>query len=212
MKWSKKENTAIPESKWECRIDPSLFEGEWMEYTPTTIVQKELLKVYQKAKEQGDLHAFTCMGISPSIEDRKDRKIVYQKGLPPAFGYRKKEWKEILKNYNPARNSRMMTKAEYVCVNLFIIQKLIEFGCDIKTAWAAVESKEIVDSNGLRKLLEKCGFYNLFDTYKILEKDSWDKQKDRFWQGGGQFSIAQMTDLYQENYDYGLSVGMLAMD
>lgn len=132
----------ILESELECKIDPNIFAGEWLEHKPTTRRQKETLYLYQDAKAKGRLHTFTCMIIDASVIDGK---LVYQKGLPIKTGFSQREWAKMLKDYNPSRNSRQMTRTEYACRNLFLIQRLVESGYEIAEAWYAVcdDSKEI---------------------------------------------------------------------
>lgn len=218
---------SISESELECRIDPNTFEGEWMKHQPTTRRQKETLNLYQEAKAKGRLHAFTCMTIDPSI---KDEKVVYQKGLPPAIGFSQKKWAKMLKDYNPSRNSRQMTRTEYVCRNLFLIQKLVESGYEIEDAWTAVcvdstkighylfsdNAKEDFEPTGSREI---CGFCDLANAFKFLSEDSWD-EADGFLAAGGSYNLTSclcpVAALHRNNNFVGnvnnYGVGMLALD
>lgn len=188
----KNENSSISESELECRIDPNIFVGECLEHQPTTPRQKETLALYQEAKAKGRLHAFTCMTVDPSV---KDGKLVYQKGLPIKTGFSQRQWAKMLKEYNPSRNSRQMTRTEYACRNLFLIQRLVESGYKIEEAWRAVcdDSREIghyynsdnakgdFEPTGSR---EVCGFCDLANAWKFIAEDSWE-EAGGFWAAGG---------------------------
>ncbi len=222
----KNEKSSISESELECRIDPNIFAGEWLEHQPTTQRQKETLALYQEAKAKGRLHAFTCMTVDPSI---KDGKLVYQKGLPIRTGFSQKQWAKMLKEYNPSRNSRQMTRTEYACRNLFLIQRLVESGYKIEDAWRAVcdDSREIghycnsdnakgdFEPTGSR---EVCGFCDLANAWKFIAEDPWE-EAGGFWAAGGYYRgnsySCPVADLYL-NYDvyyYDFDgVGMLALD
>lgn len=220
------ENHFSSKSEMECRIDPTIFEGEWLKHHPTTQKQKETLALYQDAKANGRLHAFTCMTVDPSI---KDGKLVYQKGLPPAVGVSQIRWLRMLEEYDPSRNSRQMTKTEYACRNLFIIQKLVESGCEIEEAWIAVcdDSKKIghyrnqdkpKDDFELTGTREVCGFCDLANTWKFLAKDPWDED-DATWTAGGSCncdssnsSVATLRKLYYEFDIMPDGVAELALD
>lgn len=222
----KNEISSIFESKLECRIDSNLFAGEWLNHQPTTRRQKATLNLYLDAKAKGRLHTFTCMTIDPSV---KDGKLVYQKGLPIKTGFSQKRWAKMLKEYNPSRNSRQMTRTEYACRNLFLIQRLVESGYEIKEAWEAVcdDSRKIghyrnsdnpkndFEPTGSR---EVCGFCDLGNAWKFIAEDSWD-EAGGFWVAGGNYNNYSykypVADLYHCSYvgngrDYG--VGMLALD
>lgn len=209
----------------ESRIDYTTFDGKWLEHHPTTMRQKMTLRIYQKAKSQGRLHAFTCMRLDPSI---KDGKLVYQQGLPPALGFSCAEWRNMLKEYNPSRNSRLMTITEYACRNLFLIKRLVESGYEIEEAWETVcdDSQEIghysnsdnhssdFEPTGSRGV---CGFYDLANTWKILEGDS--EIFGDFWAASGFYNnsskICPVGDIRPQHSkgDYvDISVGMLALD
>ena len=222
----KNENSSISESELERRIDPNIFAGEWLEHQPTTPRQKETLTLYKEAKDKGRLHAFTCMAIDPSV---KDGKLVYQKGLPIKTGFSQKQWAKMLKEYNPSRNSRQMTRTEYACRNLFIIQKLVEFGYKIEEAWRAVcdDSREIghyCNSDNAKGYFEPtgsrevCGFYDLANAWKFVAMDSWEKAGG-FWAAGGNYDcysynypVADLRHYYDVDYVYCSGVGLLALD
>ena len=220
------ETSSISESELECRIDPSIFVGAWLEHQPTSRRQKETLDLYQDAKAKGRLHAFTCMTIDTSV---KDGKLVYQKGLPIKTGFSQRQWAKMLKDYNPSRNSRQMTRTEYACRNLFLIQRLVESGYEIAEAWEAVcdDSRKIghyrnsdnpkndFEPTGSR---EVCGFCDLGNAWKFLAEDPWE-EAGGFWAAGGCCDYGSnyypVADLYHcdgvgnvSNY----GVGMLALD
>lgn len=220
------ENSSVSESELECRIDPNIFAGEWLEHQPTTRRQEETLTLYQEAKAKGRLHTFTCMTVDPSI---KDGKLVYQKGLPIRTGFSQRQWAKMLKEYNPSRNSRQMTRTEYACRNLFLIQRLVESGYKIEDAWRAVcdDSREIghyrnsenpkgdFEPTGSR---EVCGFCDLANAWKFIAEDPWE-EAGGFWAAGGYsysssyyYPVADLDhygNVDDENYD---GVGMLALD
>lgn len=222
----KNENSSISESELECRIDPNIFVGEWLEHQPTTPRQKETLALYQEAKAKGRLHAFTCMTVDPSV---KDGKLVYQKGLPIKTGFSQRQWAKMLKEYNPSRNSRQMTRTEYACRNLFLIQRLVESGYKIEEAWRAVcdDSREIghyynsdnakgdFEPTGSR---EVCGFCDLANAWKFIAEDSWE-EAGGFWAAGGDFyydcydfPVADLDHYGDVDCECICGVGMLALD
>ena len=227
LKVKQLERIWLPESPLECRIDPRSFEGEWIEHQPTTKRQEETMMIYQDAKDKGRLHPFTCMTIDPSV---KDGKLVYQKGMPirTIFSYR--QWEKMIINYNLSRNSRMMTRTEYVCRNLFIIQKMVEeSGYKIEVAWrklcdASEEIGHYCDSDNFRECFEPtgsrnvCGFYDLGNAYKLIKEDPW-KETRVFLAAGGdclargwESPVADIGYLGDVDYVAKYGVGMLAMD
>ena len=220
------ETSSISESNLECRIDPSTFAGAWLEHQPTSRRQKETLDLYQDAKAKGRLHAFTCMTIDASV---KDGKLVYQKGLPIKTGFSQRQWAKMLKDYNPSRNSRQMTRTEYVCRNLFLIQRLVESGYEIAEAWEAVcdDSRKIghysnsdnhkndFEPTGSR---EVCGFCDLGNAWKFLAEDPWE-EADGYWATGGCYyyssyygPVSDFCHRHNVDNDGNDGVGMLALD
>lgn len=220
------ETSIISESDLECKIDPSTFVGEWLEHQPTTTRQEETLMLYQDAKAKGRLHAFTCMTIDATVENGK---VVYQKDLTIKTGFSKKEWAKMLKDYNPSRNSRQMTRTEWVCRNLFIIQKLVESGYEIDEAWEAVcdDSKGIghyIDSDNSKDDFEVtgsrevCGFCDLGNVWKLLARDPWE-EAGGFWVVGELFDlcgwnapVADLSHWIDEDTELWGCVGMIAFD
>ena len=223
---------SISESELECRIDPNTFEGEWLEHKPTTKRQKEMLALYQDAKAKDRLHAFTCMTIDASVENEK---VLYKKGLEPETSLSILQWENLFKACYPSRNSRLMTRTEYVCRNLFLIRRMVEVGgYKIEDAWESVcddskrignycnsekrENKSCYEPTGSR---EVCGFYDLANAYKLLAKDPWEKNDGYLLASGGSYysysdhcPVAAMKNLDIEEYDDELDgcVGMLALD
>lgn len=220
------ETSSISESELECRIDPNIFAGAWLEQQLTSRRQKETLYLYQDAKAKGRLHAFTCMTIDTSV---KDGKLVYQKGLPIRTRFSQRQWAKMLKDYNPSRNSRQMTRTEYACRNLYLIQKLVESGYEIAEAWKTVcdDSREIghyrnsdnhindFEPTGSR---EVCGFCDLGNAWKFLAEDPWE-ETGGFWAAGGSYNDYGDRNPVAELYHYycvgdvdRYGVGMLVLD
>lgn len=220
------ETNFISDSKLECKINPNIFEGEWLEHQPTTRGQKNTLTLYQEAKAKGRLHTFTCMTIAPSV---KDGKLVYQKGLPIKTGFSQSQWEKMLKDYNPSRNSRQMTLTEYACRNLFLIQKLVESGYEIKAAWKAVcdDSRKIGHYRNSAKhkndseptgSREVCGFCDLGNSWKFLAEDPWN-EIGGFWIADGSYCcygngrpVAAFTHFNNVDFIDLNGVGMIALD
>ncbi len=220
------ETSSTSESELECKIDPNIFAGAWLEHKPTTRWQEVTLTLYQDAKTKGRLHTFTCMTIDASV---KDGKLVYQKGLPIKTGYSQEKWAKMLKDYNPIRNSRQMTRTEYACRNLFLIQKLVKSGYGIAEAWEAVcddsrkighysnsdNPKNYFEPTGSR---EVCGFCDLGNAWKFLAEDPWEKVGG-YWSAGGNFMdnsvgtpVADLIHIYNVGDGNNSGVGMLALD
>lgn len=222
----KNETSSIFESKLECKIDPNIFAGEWLNHQPTTWRQNKTLNLYLDAKANGRLHTFTCMTIDPSV---KDGKLVYQKGLPIKTGFSQKQWAKMMKDYNPSRNSRQMTRTEYACRNLFLIQKLVKSGYEIEEAWKTVcdDSRKIghyCNSDNPKRDFEPtgsrevCGFCDLGNVWKFIAEDPWDKAGGFLAAGGFYLNdsndcpVADLIHNYYVYYYYGYGVGMLALD
>ena len=211
----------------ECRIDPSSFTGEWLDHKPSSRRQMETKKLYTDAKEKGRLHAFTCMKMDASVSNQR---LLYQKGLPIKTGFSQRQWEKMLKDYNPGRNSRQMTRTEYVCRNLFLIQKLVESGLEISKAWESIcdDSKNIghyrnaynpknkLEPTGSREIV--CGFMDLANVWKFIAEDPWEKTGG-FWAAGGSYyafsdsypvaDLIHNSDVLSTSYE---GVGMIALD
>lgn len=135
----------------------------------------------------------------------------------------------MLKDYNPRRNSRQMTRTEYACRNLFLIQKLVKSGYEIEEAWEAVcdDSRKIghyrnsdnpkhdFEPTGSR---EVCGFCDLGNAWKFIAEDPWD-EAGGFWAAGGYYvnvsdydPVADLYHYYYVDYCFNNGVGMLALD
>lgn len=219
----------IFESELERKIDPNIFEGAWLNHQPTTQEQKKLLEIYLCAKVKDRLHPFTCMTIDPTF---KYGRPLYQKGMPIAKGFTQSKWAQMLKKYNPSRNSRQMTRTEYACKMLFLIKKLVESGFKIEDAWYVVcnDSREIAhcansdnstkgyyfEPTGSR---EVCGFCDLGNAWKLLAEDPWDNTGN-FWIAGsycGQLGqshpVATMIRCGGDNHwIWDRCIGLLALD
>ena len=92
--------------KFEVRIDPRTFEGEWLQHKPVSHAEQEAIKTYKKQKRRGELPVFTCMNIDPAFVNNE---LVYEKGLIPAVGYSYPFWRRVIREYDPTRNSRIMS-------------------------------------------------------------------------------------------------------
>lgn len=220
------ETSFILESELECRIDPNIFAGTWLEHQPNSRRQKETLDLYQDAKAKGRLHAFTCMTIDPSV---RNGKVVYQKGLPIKTGFSQTQWAKMLKDYNPSRNSRQMTRTEYACRNLYLIWKLVESGYKIAEAWKAVcddsrkighyhnsaNPKDDFEPTGSR---EVCGFCDLGNVGKFIAEDPWEEVGTCYAAGGDYVERSNIRPVaYLCLYDFvdvgsNSRVGMIALD
>ena len=179
-------------------IDPLSIpiDAEWMQYEPKTRKQRELKELFLEARAKERLHIFSCMAMDASIEEKK---LIYAKGLNPACVERYSVGRqlEMIDNYAPNRNSRWMTKTEYVCKCLVIIGKLVEEGWKIEKAWYAVcdDSRELghytnsdnsiwgFEPTGSRKV---CDFYDLANTCKMLARDPWE-EGNHFWSASGYY-------------------------
>ena len=225
---SKTAGSILP-SKYEVKIDPRAFKGEWLKHSPTTSKQREAIQLFKRNKANGLLHSFTCMGVDPSI---KDGKLVYEVELPPAVGISYADWEKLCKNYSPLRNSRVMTSHEFVYRNLSLIPRLLAKGCDLEKAWGMVfdDSKELsllhesfsvkpalTGSKGLDE------FHDLGNTSKLLAPAA-EATDAVFWIGcnncnfnGVNASISALSKITAESFKtraqaYPGSVAALAMD
>lgn len=136
----------------------------------------------------------------------------------------------MLKDYNPSRNSRQMTRTEYACRNLYLIQKLVESGYEIAEAWKTVcyDSRKIGhyrNSNNPKNDFEPtgsrevCGFCDLGNAWKFLAEDPWEEAGDFFWAAGGgyvnwshHYPVADLCLSYDVDNEANFGVGMLALD
>ena len=122
-----------------------------------------------------------------------------------------------------------MTRTEYACRNLYLIQKLVKSGYEIAEAWEAVcdDSRKIghyrnsdnpkndFETTGSR---EVCGFCDLGNAWKFLAEDPWE-EAGGFWAAGGGYNHGSISnpvaDLNHRNLiDFGnyYGVGMLVLD
>lgn len=165
----------LPEThNLECRIDPLAFpmDAPWMMHEPTSCEQSWLKQQFLEARAKGRLHSFTCMKVAPSYDEKNDRLVYKSKreGKFPEVDNYKLWWEIKLKQYDPSRSSRMMSKTEGVCERLFLIGKLVEEKrWAVKKAWHAICDDSV-------EIKEVYGFHDLIQTSKILTTDPWEEK------------------------------------
>lgn len=217
------------ECEFEVRIDPNTFEGEWLQHKPISHAEMEAIKTYKKQKRRGELPVFTCMSIDPAFVNNE---LVYEKGLVPAVGYSYPFWRRVIREYDPTRNSRMMSITEYQYRNMFIVQRLFQAGWSVEDSWKAVfrDSKDI---GNFRHSIEGksemsptgsnpvAGFYDLGNTRKLLSRDFYTKRphKDRIYIGGGGYNnlsglhpVGSIQEFEWVDTDLFSAIGLMVMD
>ena len=217
------------ENEFEIRVDPNTFHGEWLKHKPIGHSEEMAMKLFKKERRKNELPVFACMAIDPSIVNGQ---IVYGKGMIPAVGYNYPFWKRVLREYDPTRNSRMMSKTEYVYRNMLIVQQLYENGWSVEDSWKAVfrdskkvgvfrhsiEGKSEMQPTGSYKIGD---FYDLGNTRKLLTRDFYQNRPkvEKIYIGGGCYdnlSGLHPVGLVQEfalvNTELFVAVGMLALD
>lgn len=219
------------ESVFEIRVDPNTFRGKWLNHKPIGYAEKFALKMFKKARWRDELPVFVCMTIDPSFVNGE---LVYEKGLIPAVGYNYPFWRRTLREFDPTRNSRMMSKSEYNYRNLLIVQSLFEAGWSVEDSWKAVFRdsegigvfKHTIEEESVMKptgSFQIGGFYDLGNTRKLLSRDFYERRPrgavDKMYIAGGCYdnlSGLHPVGLVQEfplvNTEHLASVGMLVMD
>lgn len=121
--------------------------------------------------------------------------IRFKAGCKPAVGKSYKWWQDTAKKFAPERQSRLGTKSEYILFLGVLIKKLVEEGWSIKAAWHAVcvdsrelghyknskDAKQYFEWTGSREI---CGFFDLANTWKILDEDEYS---GGFWLASGDY-------------------------
>ena len=183
-------------------------------------------------------HEFRCLlvkAIKSGLKDFKRPKcdpsfnkggICYEYGKDPAISKSYDWWNKVAKEFKPEHNSRLGTKTEYIAFLGVLIKRLVEMGWPVKEAWNAVcndsrklgnywnseDTKHDFEPTGSREI---CGFYDLANCRKILEKEI----NGDFWIAGAEFtSISNFSPLalifhtkYKLERNY-LSVGWIVLD
>lgn len=164
----------------------------FMRHRPRTKNEKKLKSLIEEAIHN-DVKEFYCPRYAPSFNE--DGGICYEPGGMPAVGKSYNYWKQLAKDFNPERLSRLGDKFEYALFLGILIKKLIDSGVPVKKAWHMVcnDSKDLghywdsenakheFEHTGSREVL---GFCDLANTYKILEED---RELEGFWLAGGHY-------------------------
>ena len=223
----------VPEYRYEIKVDPNKFEGEWLAHKPANEAEEAALKAFKKAKKKGELPVFACMTVDPSVEDGK---LVYEKGMQPAIGFSYRDWKRMLREFDPSRTSRMMSRSEYMYRNMFIVQLLSEAGWKVEDCWKAVFQNSEKIGN-FRYSLEKdacmqptgscevVGFCDLGNTRKLLCRDPYCRrhrtstENMSFYIGGGSYCnlaglhpVGKVQEFADISAKLLMAVGEIALD
>lgn len=196
--------------KYEVKIDPFIFPAFIDCWAPKSQNQQKLLDCFLDAKRNDRLHTFTCMCLDPSFSIRDDeevpippkcfqhnsteyaslssiKQLIFVKDTLPGINISPQDWISLFKSFNPHRNSRLMSRTEYICKCIYIILKLMDLGWRVEHAFEAVcdDSQAIgnykpywSDLVNLTGSYEEAGFYDLVNTSKILAPDPWEKSSD----------------------------------
>ncbi len=188
------------------------FDGPFSR-TPNSKNEDDLLNCFLDAKRNDRLHTFTCMCIDPSFSIKDNdvvpipppclappsyrrkypygslellssiKQLIFVKDTIPGINVSPNDWLLLFKRFNPMRNSRLMTRTEYVCRCIYIIIKLVEFGFSSNSAFDMVCNNSSTIGNyspvydnlckltGSNKIVD---FYDLANTSKILAPDPWE--------------------------------------
>ena len=157
---------------------------EFMKFEPQT-AREEQTKYLIIDAINNETKNFYRPKYDPSFTDN-GKGICFVPGKKPAVGKSYPWWRKIAHNFYPERNSRLGTKLEYGAFLGVLIKKLVEEGNSVKWAWNAVcnDSKELghywnsedgkheLEATGSRCV---CGFCDLANSYKVLERDSYSQ-------------------------------------
>lgn len=125
------------------------------------------------------------------------KQLIFVKDTLPGINISPNDWLLLFRKFNPIRNSRLMTRTEYVCRCIHIIIKLVEFGFSANDAFNMVcNNSEIIGNysplyqnghypsdgycdkfcklTGSDKIVD---FYDLANTSKILAPDPWESNQ-----------------------------------
>lgn len=178
----------------ERRIDPWTFpmDAKWLQHVPQNATQKEIKDLFLDARAKGRLHAFTCMAIDISYNE-KTGKLRYKKGWFPETGHSYDWWVNMLANFAPHRNSRPMTKTEYACKCLFLIWKLVE-ECKLRIdeAWHAVCNRS---NKFIANKPAPCQDTFISDEYNFARRSNLPYYKDGLFATGRTTGICGFHDL-----------------
>lgn len=151
---------------------------EFLQYVPRTEKQSNL----KIAIMQGILAGYKDFWkpiVDPSFDAYCDG-IRYEFGKKPAVGKDFEWWKNVAKEFWPARKSRLGTKAEYISFLGVLIKKIVASGVELEKAWYQVcdNSEQLGMYFGVQGfeiaigetgMFPLCGFHDLANTYKIVE-------------------------------------------
>lgn len=163
---------------------------DFMKYKPNTDAEKRFKIMLSEVIKDG-IENFYRPIMDPSFADEGNTKIHYVAHEKPAVGKSYNWWKKTVKNSKWC----LGTKDQYVAFMGVLIKELIAEGWKDDEAWHAVcndsrilgnycnseNAKHKLEDTGSR---ERCGFYDLANTYKILAKD---KKTDEFFLAGGMY-------------------------
>ena len=168
------------------------LDDEFLKYQPKTDAERNFKKLVETAIKNG-LKDFWRPVYDPSFDD--NGRICYEPGKKPVVRKSYNWWNKNAKNFYPERGSRLGTKTEYIAFLAVLIKELVAFGKSIEWAWNAVcnDSKELGhywNSGDSRQDFkptgsrEVCGWYDLANSYKILNED---EETGGFWLAGGAY-------------------------
>ena len=176
----------VPASK--LRLDDA-----FMKHQPKTNAERNFKELVETAIKNG-LKDFWRPVYDPSFDD--NGRIYYEPGKMPAAGKSYNWWKKKAKAFYPEWGSRIGTKSEYIAFLAVLMKNLVASGKSVEWAWNAVcnDSKELGhywNSKGAKNAFETtgsryiCGWYDLANSFKILEED---EEAGGFWIACGDYS------------------------
>ena len=159
------------------------LEDEFMQYVPQTDEQKAFKELVKTVIQKG-VKDFWRPKYDPSL-DETGNIICYNVGNLPAVGKSYYWWKTAAKQFKPECKSRLGTRNEYIAFLAVLIKKLVANGWTLSAAWNAVcnNSKELGHYLNSEKAIarfedtgsrEVCGFFDLSNTYKVVEESEPD--------------------------------------
>ena len=168
------------------------MDDEFMQYQPNNDSEKKFKDLLEDVIKKG-IADFWRPRMDPTLDEVEN--ICFKAGEKPAVGKSYNWWRENAKRFNPKRKSRLGTKAQYVAFLGVLIKTLVTDGWTVDEAWDAVYNNSEKLGHYWNSENAKCdfeptgsraiaGFYDLANTYKVLEED---EKTDGYWCVGGSY-------------------------
>jgi len=156
------------------------LDDEFMKFKPKSNREERFMKQLTRVIKNG-IDDFWYPKYDPSFKE-DGTGICYVPGKKPAVGKSYEWWDYTAQTFCPERHSWLCSKPERVAFVGNFTKKLVENGWKVEDAWytACFDSKKLghyLNSQNSKRAFENtgsreiCGFCDLANTSKILEKD-----------------------------------------